>query len=336
LTTKPSPVEPEPGRLSPYEDSDTKDGEKATTASAAGGRPIFAGPVSQNTTHQVRSQIVSTEFVESIERYAREDSQEKESQSHREAAGLSTASPSQAAKRMRVDSTNELGLSEKANSLASEELNLRLRKRVLANLGRSSQNENAKIKKLSAERQQIKSQLLQQSGREGNGVPTLLPLESPLKNFMNFAQIEEEIVQTKIQYAMAEKQLRHERQTVGRASDAIIQRVKATGKALAELYERRDSTHADRSRIETFRRPANVTKTEAPMIQRPPAPIVNLVSSDPIQGSEDGEIRDTRPPGQQTPNDPTNATKNSINPDPASASRQVRFALTDIETFIQP
>jgi hypothetical protein len=59
---------------------------------------------------------------------------------------------------------------------------------------------------------------------------------------MNFAHFEEETMQTKVQYAMAERQLRRERQMKGRVSDGIIQRVKAVGKAVAELYEAHEAT----------------------------------------------------------------------------------------------
>jgi hypothetical protein len=293
-------------------------------------------PVSQIIARQQRSLSVTTEVVEGLERYAGEDSQEKKSPFDKEAAVLSSPSTRKTAKRAKVDSTSDSGLSEKANSLASEELNLRLRRRVLANLGRSSQDENAKIKQLSAERHLIKTHQLQQSGGQENGIHALLPQESPLKNLMNFAQIEEEVVQAKVQYAMAEKQLRRERQTFGRASDVVIQRVRAIGKALAELYERRDATQADKSRTEAFRRPASTTKTASPTTQRPTVPTVNLVSSDPIPGSEEGEIRECRPPGRQTPTEATDSIKNGITPDPTSASRKVRFALTDVQTFLRP
>jgi hypothetical protein len=88
---------------------------------------------------------------------------------------------------------------------------------------------------------------------------------------------------------MAGKQLRRERQTMGRALHGIIQRVKAVEKATAELYETREATQADGTRIDAFRRsPGN---RKAQLLVTPPitdAPVVNLLSSDPIPGSEDG------------------------------------------------
>jgi hypothetical protein len=66
---------------------------------------------------------------------------------------------------------------------------------------------------------------------------------------------------------MAEKQLWREWQTLGRASDATVQRVKEIEKALAVLYERRDAIQTDRSRIEAFRRPGSTAKTEMPTTQ---------------------------------------------------------------------
>jgi hypothetical protein len=275
----------EPGRLSPYEDSRMKNPEKSTAIIADGGRITLTKLVPQSLDHQLPWSIEKRDFLLSPEVYTRtlqtENPQENRAKSDREAVGLSSTSIRQVAKRMKVDSNSDSGLS-KANSLASEELNLRLRKRVLANLGRNSRQEDAKIKRLSAERQQIKSQLMQQSPGEGDArVSSLslpsLPQESPLKNIITFARIEEEIVQTKVQYAMAEKQLRRERQTIGRASDGIIQRVKAIGKAMAELYEAREATQADRTRIGAFRRPAGIGKAQLPAT--PPitdAPVVNL------------------------------------------------------------
>ena len=276
----------EPGRLSPYEDSGMKNSEKSNAIIADGGRITLTKPVPQSLDHQLPWSIEKRDFLLSPEVYARtlqtENPQENRAKSDREAAGLSSTSIRQMLKRRRVDSNSDSGLSNKANSLASEELNLRLRKRVLANLGRNSRQEDAKIKRLSAERQQIKSQLMQQSPGEGDArVSSLslpsLPQESPLKNIITFARIEEEIVQTKVQYAMAEKQLRRERQTIGRASDGIIQRVKAIGKAMAELYEAREATQADRTRIDAFRRPAGNGKAQLPAT--PPitdAPVVDL------------------------------------------------------------
>jgi hypothetical protein len=255
----------EPGRLSPYEDSRMKNPEKSTD----GGRITLTKLVPQSLDHQLPWSIEKRDFLLSPEVYARtlqtENPQENRAKSDREAVGLSSTSIRQVAKRMKVDSNSDSGLS-KANSLASEELNLRLRKRVLANLGRNSRQEDAKIKHLSAERQQIKSQLMRRSSGGDTRVSSLslpsLPQESPLKNIITFARIEEEIVQTKVQYAMAEKQLRRERQTLGRASDSIIQRVKAIGKAMAKLYEAREATQADRTRIDAFRRPVGNGKAQ--------------------------------------------------------------------------
>jgi len=263
-----------------------KNSEKSNAIIADGGRITLTKLVPQSSDHQLPWSIKKGDFLLSPEVYERtlqtENPQENRAKSDTEAAGLSSTSIRQMAERMRVDSNSDSGLSNKANSLASEELNLRLRKRVLANLGRNSRQEDAKIKQLSAERQQIKSQLMQQSPGKGDArVPSLslpsLPQESPLKNIITFARIEEEIVQTKVQYAMAEKQLRRERQTIGRASDGIIQRVKAIGKAMAELYEAREATQADRTRIDAFRRPAGNEKAQLPAT--PPitdAPVVNL------------------------------------------------------------
>jgi hypothetical protein len=165
------------------------------------------------------------------------------------------------AKMMQIDPTSDSRHSEKAHTLASEELYLQ-RKRILGNVGKSNQDQSAKIRQLSTEKQWVKTELFEQSIGKGNDMPARLPRESPLKNFINFAQIEEEVVQARVQYAMAKKELRRERQLLGRASDVTIQRIKEIGKALAVLYERRDATQTDRSRIEAFRRPGGTTKVE--------------------------------------------------------------------------
>ena len=264
----------EPGRLSPYEDSRMETSKKSTTISTEGGWITLTKPVPQNLTHQLPWSIEKRDFLLSPEAYARtlpmENPQGSGAKSDRKSAGLPLTSIKRMAKGMRVDPNSDPGLSSKANGLASEELNLRLRKNDLANLGRNSRQGDAKIKQLSAERQQAKSQLTQQPSRKGDARVSSLPLpslpqESPLKNIMNFAHIEEEIVQTKIQYAMAVKQLCRERQTMGRASDGIIQRVKVVGKAMAELYEAHEATQADRTRIDAFRRQAGNWKARFPV-----------------------------------------------------------------------
>ena len=251
---------------------------------------------------------------------------------------LSSEPPVQNEKRPKVERTEESHLSGRANKLATEELNLHLRARVLCNLGRSSQDEKVKIKKLSEERQNIRAQLLQQSCRGENNathqdknkspISTLLPQESPLKNIISFARIEEEIVQTKIQYALAEKDLRQERLARGRATDATIQRIKARGKALAELYERRDATRNDRGMIDAFRRERLVSK---PAIKQEQAENGDRSHSDretlqSLVQTEDAEKRCEL----------ANTLSDKDERDSVPSVRQLRFALTDVETFIQP
>lgn len=80
---------------------------------------------------------------------------------------------------------------------------------------------------------EFEAELIEQSTGKDDGMSARLPQELPLENTTNLAQIEEEIVQSRVQYAMAEKQLRRVWQTLGRASDATVQRVKEIGKALA-------------------------------------------------------------------------------------------------------
>jgi hypothetical protein len=111
-------------------------------------------------THQLPWFFEKGDFLLSPEAYVRtlptEKLQENSGKSDK-SAGLPSTSIRQMVKRIGVDPSSDPGLPSKANSLSSEELNLRLRKRDLANLGRNSRQEDAKIKQLSAERQQTKS-----------------------------------------------------------------------------------------------------------------------------------------------------------------------------------
>lgn len=312
--------------------------------------------------------------------------------------------------------------SEKVNDPTAEELNLRLRKQLLANLGKNNKQEDDKMRQLSVERHKTKSQLLQQSSRKQNlslqrpvavlqdpsqqvsnisktipysisyprQVGAKLPLVSPLQNVMNFAELEEEIVQTKITYAMAEKTLRLERQALGRATEDTVQRVKTTGKTLAELYEKRDAIAVDRKRLDEFRKAGNrpdllprpvsaaktatssnglsntniqdelqhVLKDDRPdssdvraakkndhtasgdqpptfkekQIALPsitPSEQVVKVESDPVARSEYGQIMSNNVQAE----DEQHATVEKPHV-AACSTRQVRFALTDVETFI--
>jgi hypothetical protein len=148
-----------------------KKSEKSTTIGADGGRITLTKPAPQNLTRQLPWFIEKGNFLLSPEAYARTlqtgNPQENRAKSDRKTAGVPSTSIRQMAKRMRIDPNSDPRLSGKASSVAGEELNLRLRKRVLANLGRNSQQKDAKIKKPSAERQQIKSQLIQQPPRKG-------------------------------------------------------------------------------------------------------------------------------------------------------------------------
>jgi hypothetical protein len=156
-------VEHELGRLSPYEDFGMKISDKSTTISADGGRITLIKPVPQNLTHQLPLFIEKGDFLLSPEAYARtlptENPQGNRAKPDRKSASLPSAPTRQMTKRMRVDPNSDSGLPSRANSLASEEPSLRLRKRDLANLGRNCRQEDAKIKQSSAERQQTKSQL---------------------------------------------------------------------------------------------------------------------------------------------------------------------------------
>jgi hypothetical protein len=120
-----------------------KKSEKSTTIGADGGRITLTKPAPQNLTRQLPWLIEKRNFLLSPEAYARTlqtgNPQENRAKSDRKTAGVPSTSIRQMAKRMKVDLNSDLRLSGKASSVAGEELNLRLRKRVLANLGRNSQ-----------------------------------------------------------------------------------------------------------------------------------------------------------------------------------------------------
>ncbi len=187
-----------------------------------------------------------------------------------------------------------------------------------------------------------------------------LPRESPLQNVMNFASLEEEIVQTKIRYAMAEKTLRLERQALGRATEDTIDRVKSSGKVLADMYEKRDAIQADRERAEAFRlvttRPVpsprqclvpddvtfsnreNKNSTQeneklTPM-DNPSTETDTKLGSDPVAGPEEGEIQDDQTIEEAQAADKPRESCNRLADQTAAATLRVRFALTDVETYI--
>ena len=309
---------------------------------------------------------------------------------------LEPSSSMQHNKKIKAERTDDPRLSRKSNNATTEELNLRLRQQILSNLGRNSKEEDAKIKELSEGRQKIRSQLLQQSGRKeniapytpsltptslsniqytpkaswpdsANGSQTLtqylgqqLPQESPLQNVMNFANLEEEIVQTKIRYAMAEKTLRLERQALGRATEDTIDRVKTSGKALADMYERRDAIRADRERVEVFRLastrpvpsprqrsavdyasiPNGESKADRQENERSASagnlatgPVTKL-ESDTIALSEEGEVQESQTTKEAQVMKQPQETCNVAADENTAATHQVRFAVTDLEANI--
>lgn len=73
---------------------------------------------------------------------------------------------------------------------------------------------------------------------------------SQLKSALTCATLESEIIQSKIQYLVAEKHLRTERQARGRASETAIRQVRELGKALAILYEKRDAAQENKVEVD--------------------------------------------------------------------------------------
>ena len=71
------------------------------------------------------------------------------------------------------------------------------------------------------------------TSRSQHGGPELqLPDQSPLHSMITFAEVEEDILQAKVQYKLAQKVWRREFETDGRSSEHTSQRSKQVGKLL--------------------------------------------------------------------------------------------------------
>ena len=81
-----------------------------------------------------------------------------------------------------------------------------------------------------------------------------LPRNSPLNNIINLASLEEEIVQAKLKFRLAEKQLIQEKARYGSASREAGARVTALNTKLAALHRQRSEIGNDAQRMLAFRK----------------------------------------------------------------------------------
>ncbi len=132
--------------------------------------------------------------------------------------------------------------------------------------------EYEKIRRLSNQRNEMRSQVLGKPHRPPSASTTpagpnrdrlaakilpqvsSLPQSSPLNNVINSATLNEEIVQTRIKFNLAEKDLIDEKAKRGTASRAISARVTALNKKLAALHRKRTEINNDLARMNSFRR----------------------------------------------------------------------------------
>jgi hypothetical protein len=145
-----------------------------------------------------------------------------------------------------------------------------------------------------------------------------LPQQSPLKNVMNFARIEEKIIQARIKYALAEKAVSSERQANGVLTRSTQRRLRETYRCLTELYGAREAIMKDRIRTTIFRK----SKSE-----------------EGVSTSESGDESRGRPcsrdrASREEPNGSDTRSVLVTSPSVFALQEQRRHALTDVETFI--
>ena len=177
-------------------------------------------------------------------------------------------------KKQRLESHDDFDLTKQTEMLVQEKIERGKRARRLSDRsnGQGATAEYERIRKLSHQRNEIRSQLLGQTQRRpatqimsfgssrnrlsgaGSQEMPCLPHDSPLNNVINSATLQEQIVQAKIEYNLAEKQLIAEKARQGFASRAILARVKVLNETLAALHKKRGEIRSDADRLEAFRR----------------------------------------------------------------------------------
>jgi hypothetical protein len=175
--------------------------------------------------------------------------------------------------RLKVDRNDGFELEQQGERLLQEEIQRGKRARQLFDSGdsRDTTTDYEKIRKLANQRSEIRSRLPGKPHRplatqtnpfsSSRLTPGLqhqqmlcLPLKSPLNNVIDSASLQEQIVQAKVQFNIAQNQLIEEKAKHGCASKAALARVTSLNATLAALNKRRYEIRNDADRMDAFRR----------------------------------------------------------------------------------
>jgi len=287
-------------------------------------------------------------------------------------------------KRPKLERRDDFDLDKQTEKLIHEEIQRGERARQLSNNGngQGATAEYEKIRKLSNQRNEIRSQLRGQPYRpsatqntvfsssrdrrpSAGGAQQLrcLPQDSPLTNVINSASLHEEIVQAKLKFNLVQNQLNDEKARRGAASSTTLARLKLLNETLAALNKRRGEIRNDAGRMDSFRRwdpkeygggAGDSTKTT------PKSPSVSETDSEwknrltlcyealKRRQPRRGVVNDVKSGSATLSAEEEAFTKQEMSdehglPEVEGAEfrvlgipprRQVRFALTDVETFL--
>ena len=178
-------------------------------------------------------------------------------------------------KKPRLEKHDGFHLDKQTNKLIQEEViqrGKRAKQPSDSDNGQDATAEHEKIRKLSNQRNEMRSQLLGKPHRplSASTIPSgptrdrlaakipqqmpRLPQSSPLNNVINSATLNEEIVQTRIKFNLAQKDLIDEKARRGTASRTLSAQVTALNKKLAALHRKRTEINDDTARMNAFRR----------------------------------------------------------------------------------
>lgn len=241
----------------------------------------------------------------------------------------------------------EITMGDQANRLAAKELALKMRLRARHSFeGNSSRAENERVREISRQRATLFDQIGRVQGDHDVGIQKTdegatskrpsksaspsqspgkenlridrgdLPRASPLTNIGRLARIQEDIVQTKVQCALAGKEIKQEQKTYGAPSDVTSHKRQEKDTALQELINKRDVIKNDQQKLEAFNKGVivPVVKTEEP-------------NESPMDG-----VQDVPPFIKQEDFEPP--TPQEMRQEPQRQPRSVRFNLNDVETLI--
>lgn len=196
-----------------------------------------------------------------------------------------------------------------------------------------------------------------QSG-EAQQMPSL-PQNSPLNNVISRATLQEEIIQAKVEYNIAQKQLAEEKARGGPPSKQVLARVTHLNERLAALHKERVRLRVDADRMDAFRRcaPRQREDREQAPSKSPAMSIENgewknrlSLCYEALQRSKHGHESilgaksdpETLWATEEPTIKPEKSEKNGLSRveeardgvSSMSPHRRVRFSLTDVETFL--